>query len=45
MPGRPRFDETYAADLRALVTHRGMTIKDAAAELGMSYATARRLLA
>lgn len=44
MPGRPRFDDSYADDLRALVRHRGMTIKAAAVELGMSYATARRLL-
>lgn len=43
MSARAVFDDSYLTDLKALKA-RGMTIKAAAEELGMSYATARRLL-
>lgn len=44
MPGRPAFDrDTYRDDLRTL-TRRGMSIDKAARELGMSRATAYRIL-
>lgn len=44
MPGRVVFDDSYATDLKALLSRPGMTVRKAAAELGMSPATAYRVL-
>lgn len=45
MTGRSAFTvESYVDDLLLLIRHRGMTVGAAATELGMSRATAYRLL-
>lgn len=44
MAYRPLFDDTYLLDLKTL-RERGMTIAEAASELGMSERTAYRVLA
>lgn len=45
MSGRPAYTvESYVDDLLLLIRHRGMSVRAAADDLGMSRATAYRLL-